>query len=355
MLISNDDFTISMVTCPTCLTNTLKIFQESDLKTCPTLVSGVTSPWATRLLRVLSRPQFTSASQVLSFQARRFSRFAGAELSPLAQSGIFQFSVPCVSAARQLIRIHVFGFVALFHPAQAGFHVLFAAHSPRCITFATWALIALPSALRFLACCNSSIGSFRRSILAGSNFPPCRSGGFRYSSVNPRFSLQTVEYTILSTRSRHSCTVVGSFVRFPVRPIFNLSLLLISRRTSFLEEFASVFHSDADPVPFQSRSARIRVYSYLLQFSVALAVSSLFAINRSASFLHLIIAVSHGLRKHPSGAGRVQHWSPFLEDCLIFRNFCGSSCIIFYNVWNLCSSCCIFFYNFLKFYVAVVA
>ncbi len=28
-----------MVTCPTCLTNILKIFQESDLKICPTLVS----------------------------------------------------------------------------------------------------------------------------------------------------------------------------------------------------------------------------------------------------------------------------------------------------------------------------
>ncbi len=32
--------TISMVTCPTCLTNILKIFQESDLKICSTLVSG---------------------------------------------------------------------------------------------------------------------------------------------------------------------------------------------------------------------------------------------------------------------------------------------------------------------------
>ncbi len=31
---------ISMVTCPSCLTNILKIFQESDLKICPTLVSG---------------------------------------------------------------------------------------------------------------------------------------------------------------------------------------------------------------------------------------------------------------------------------------------------------------------------
>ncbi len=30
----------SMVTCPTCLTNILKIFQESNLKICPTLVSG---------------------------------------------------------------------------------------------------------------------------------------------------------------------------------------------------------------------------------------------------------------------------------------------------------------------------
>ncbi len=31
---------MSMVTCSTCLTNILKIFQESDLTICPTLVSG---------------------------------------------------------------------------------------------------------------------------------------------------------------------------------------------------------------------------------------------------------------------------------------------------------------------------
>ncbi len=40
MNIFDQSLNISMVTCPTCLTNISKIFQESDLKICPTLVSG---------------------------------------------------------------------------------------------------------------------------------------------------------------------------------------------------------------------------------------------------------------------------------------------------------------------------
>ncbi len=146
-----------------------------------------------------------------------------------------------MSAAHQLIRIRAFFFCGAFLPRIGGFLRSFRSsltidppHHVCCLG------TNCPSveSLCFLGCCNLSISSFHRSILAGSNFPPRRSGDFRYSSVNPRFSLRTVEYAVLSTRSRYSCTVVGSFVGFPVRPIVNLSLLLISHHTSFPENFA---------------------------------------------------------------------------------------------------------------------
>ncbi len=47
--VTNDSY-ISMATCPTCLTNILKIFQESDLKICATLVSGTYAMCAFALL-----------------------------------------------------------------------------------------------------------------------------------------------------------------------------------------------------------------------------------------------------------------------------------------------------------------
>ncbi len=53
-----------MVTCPTCLTNILKIFPESDLKICPTLVFGYLCD-----VRIRSAGEMTNYFDFYSMQA----------------------------------------------------------------------------------------------------------------------------------------------------------------------------------------------------------------------------------------------------------------------------------------------
>ncbi len=131
---------------------------------------------------------------------------------------------------------------------------------------------------------------------------PRRSIVFQHSSVSPRFFLRTVEYVALLIRQCHSCAVVGSFVGFPVRSIVDFksavsytSYFILGRIRFrfflFRGRSGFRFHSSGS----SHNPARIRAYSYLPRISVALDVSLLPTINRSAPFL-LFITVSHSLR-----------------------------------------------------------
>ncbi len=186
------------------------------------------------------------------FEPHRFFPFAGAKLSPLAQSGIFRFSALHVFAASHPIRVHAFVFCGTLPSLRWQVFVFFSrSHSPliRRITFADLGTeCPFVESLHFPACCNSSVSGFCRSILAGLNFLPPRSG---VSCIRP--SVQGFSYKPSNTSSCQFARVIPAplwevlsglwFVQSSI-----LSLLLIIRCTSFSEKFASVF-------PFRRRSS----------------------------------------------------------------------------------------------------
>ncbi len=114
------------------------------------------------------------------FKPRQFFHFAGAKLSPLAWFGTTRFW-PHVFPPHVIWYADAPSFLRHFSTLRTGgFSCFFCGLI--CRRFAAsrpsiWALIARSLNRRFPACCTSIISGFRRSILAGLNFPPCRSGG----------------------------------------------------------------------------------------------------------------------------------------------------------------------------------